>query len=151
MENDSKEFVLANETFMQDVLAKLKFVSKIKIGEKIDVDSLTMVSANSWGSSVYRTYRTILWTEESRDVSHDFLQKLTDDAFELTRTYLSQKEEYYKVLGNKILLAILESVKGIQNLIKTYANDRLYVSKLETLIQVLQAKSRDINNHFPIK
>ncbi len=144
MELDHRQFsVEISESLVLDALSKLGFVSKIKMGEKIDVASLTIVSAHSWGSSAYRT---ATWGAESRDVSYEFLQKLVDDSVQLVKMYLGEKKEYYQTIGVKLVLGLLECIPGIQNLAKTYHDDRLYVSKLETLIEIIKTKTRDIDN-----
>lgn len=143
MEHQNTFPTLINETLALDLISKLTFVSTVKVGEKIDVSSLTIVSASWFPSNVYR--RAV---GENRNDLYDFLSGLVMRGFELAKAYLLQTDEYHKVIGNKIIEALLKSNSGLKNLIKTYELDRLFAAKLITLGDLIKTKSADINRYF---
>ena len=107
----------------KEIESKLRFVSKIQVGEKIDINSLQVVSALSWGTSLYRT---IYARNESRYSTLNWLSQLFNDAFELSKFYLSKKDEFCKIIGNTLLKIIKDCIVGITNLSKTYEDDRYF-------------------------
>ena len=60
------------ERSVQDIVSKLKFISKIKEGELVDVHSLTVMEAGV-PTSIYRTFFT---RSESRKITLDFLRDI---------------------------------------------------------------------------
>jgi hypothetical protein len=126
---------------VQDVISKNKFVAKIKVGEKIDVRSMTIISASSWGSSAYRT---IIARDESRESTLAFLQSLTNSSLELACSYFKKDEEYFDIIGKLIITSIKDTIPGLNNLSKTYELDRYYVSELDTLVQMIETKTSDV-------
>ena len=129
---------------VQDIVSKLNFISKIKEGEILDVSRLTLMEQN-WGTS---TYRTIFARGESREKSLDFFQSVIDKAFNLSSRYLSSNDAFSREIGQLIFEAIQKSKTGLNNHIKTYKNDRMYTSKIETLISTLDTRSNDIQREF---
>jgi hypothetical protein len=120
---------------VQDVLSKLKFISTIKPGEKIDVASLS-VQPNTL---MARLYRSVLARGESRVATLEFIQQTLDRAFAFVINYEDDEGPAAptSTLRRMLLEAISGSKAGIMSLAQTYKDDRMYVSRVETLVQTL--------------
>jgi len=130
-----------DEQIIQDVISKLTFIAKLKKGERVNVQSLTLME-KGWGTSAYRTYRTVLSPkEESREVTLNFFRDITNKAFELADKYLPSGDNYFRDIGFMIVDAIEESGVGIIKHARGYKDDRMYVSRSETLARTLRTKS----------
>jgi len=140
-----KSFVVdGSERSVQDIISKLKFIAKIQDGEKLDVCSLTL-HKDTLGTSLYRT---IVARDESRDRALEFIRCVIGEAFDLASKYRRKEESFFKKIGEMIILALKESRAGLLNLTKTYELDRMFVSKLETLMVTLDTKTEDLQNRL---
>lgn len=149
MENEklAKRFLMdGSEQTVQDIVSKLQFIARIKSGEKVDLYSLQLVSAESWMNSAYRTF---ISRGESRDATFEFIKANINRGFELAHMYLTRKQEYFCNIGCMIIKAIIDAKSGINNISKTYATDAMYVSEIHTFINIVNSKLTDINRQFP--
>ena len=145
MESSMKSFVIdGSERSVQDVVSRLKFISKIQEGEKIDVQSLVLCEPGTKTS----LYRTLIARNESRERSLEFFRNTIGEAFELATKYLHRKEIFFKEIGGMIITALQECKIGLKNSTKTYADDKMFISKIDTLISTLNTKSRDLNRQL---
>lgn len=150
-ESTLKSFVIdGSERSVQDIVSKLKFISKIKEDEVVDVTSLSLAE-KGWATSAYRTYRAIIARDnESRDDTLEFFRQVTEKAFDLAGKYLTSNDVFYQEIGTMIINALQESKVGISNHAKTYKKDRMHVSKIETFITTLDTKSADLRRRVAI-
>jgi len=145
MEGSMKSFVIdGSERSVQDIVSKLKFISKIKEGEKVDVQSLTLCESGL-GTSLYRTF---VARGESRENALEFIRSIILEGFNLASKYLKKPEKFLKDIGKMIIDALHESRAGLVNLTKTYQADRMYVSKVETLMSTLETKTCDLQRQL---
>ena len=134
-----------SERSVQDTVSKLKFLAKIKEGEKIDVQSLQVVTADSWGS---RLYRTLIARGESREATLEFVRGVVGEAFDLATRYITREDDFFRQVGDMIIQALQESKQGLSNLTETYKDDRMYTSRIDTLIGTISTKTGDIQRQF---
>lgn len=144
---------------IQDVLSKLKFLSKIDKHEKLDVASLSLV-ADTWYINLYRRIkefcadRNIYWkTSESRKVSLEFIKTTANEALKLAGDLLSRENRSGTLnisLGQMIITTLNGLDPGIQGLKKTYAEDRMFISQVETFEQLLRVKILELGRMIPI-
>lgn len=147
---NARNFIVdGSDRSVQDTVSKLKFISKIREGEKLDVQSLRM-SPDTWATSLHRTF---LSRGESRDVTLEFIRGVIAEAFELAAKCLTYESDdraahegsqFFDEIGNLIIRSLQESKVGIENLAKTYNDDRLFSSKLDTLTSTLDSKTVDL-------
>lgn len=146
---------------VQDVISKLRFLSKIDKHEKLDVASLSLV-ADTWYNNLYRlvkyvaAIRGIYWkSEESRKISLEFIKTTTSEALNLAKELFSQSPQLDNgvnlntSLGHMIITTLEELGPGIQGLKKTYANDGMFISQVETFEDVLKAQIQDLQRFAP--
>lgn len=118
----------------KDVIKKLKFISKIEPGERINVSSVSTANNNLF-SSVYRSI-----FKESRAKTFQFLNDVIDRSFELVILYQESKKTSDRITCSHIFDDLLSSIKGLKNLQMTYSDDRNFYCDVETLIGSIFAR-----------
>ena len=119
-----------------DISARLKFISQISENEKINVQTRQIVP-NSWWTTVVRTLRG-----ETRYLSYQFVSSAVHDSFVWLDLYMHDSP----VLAHQIVDDLRKVVYGIKNLQTTYSSDRMLVSQLVTLNQLIETKLSFIDN-----
>jgi hypothetical protein len=128
-----------NEKLVENTLTNLKFISKIEKYEKVNVSNKT-ISKNDYQDRLYRT----LIIRENKDDTMDFLRDTINDGISLAVHFSEMDTEFYKNISKIIIKHLSESKKGIESLCETYSTDRLFVSKLNTLIETLNIKGKEL-------
>lgn len=141
---------MSNERWLsdvQDVVSKLKFLSKLQPGEKLQVNGLSIVE-NSWFGKIYRhltskgkTAKEIL---ESREISLTFINELCELALKIAFSVVDKDGRCQHEVWVMILSSLKEFQPGVRNLMISYETDRLFVSKVETFIDLLNAKIKEL-------
>lgn len=130
MENNEDEYI--------NTVSKLKFISKIEPGEKIDTQSLTIVSY----SLATRFYRCLFSRGESRETTFKFINEIVTKAFNLLYHYTSSDiDNENSTRINEIITSLEKSITGLKNLVETYYTDRMYTSRIDTLINSIVSKT----------
>lgn len=130
----------------RDVMKKLKFITLIESGERINVSSIS-TSQQSWFSSIYRSI-----FKESRAKTFQFLNDVIDRSFELIFLYKESKKLSDKISCYQILEDIMNSITGIRNIQQTYIEDRNFFCEMETLLASIFARLAEIyqNNELEL-
>lgn len=128
------------EVAVQDSISRLKFIASLRPGEKIDVGTLSVQ-----GNSAYeRACRTLFARGGSRAATFDFVKHTLDTAFELACTYLAYDDKFRQKIGKMLIESIASSMPGIDSLAKTYADDRMFVSRIETMVETMTVKTGEL-------
>lgn len=131
-----KNFVIDNsDVTVYDIISKLLFLSKIKEGEKINTEDF-YVEETSWFTTLRRTF----FRNQSRSKTLEFIKNLTDSALDIASKCSSSNVDLHRNIGNYIIDSLEQSKTGLLNLTKTYEDDRMFVSKMQTLIGILDEK-----------
>ncbi len=128
-----------------DVIAKLKFISKLKPNEKINTQSLTVIASDYITS---RLYRTFMERAESRTSVHEFIRNLVDTALTLAQIHLTKEADEQFQLGKLLITSVEEIAPGLKSLKITYEDDRMLVSRLETIVEQYQKKIIHLKNTY---
>lgn len=126
-----------------EIISNLKFIAKIKIGEQINVDSLSICNRN-FLSGVYRSLHG-----ESRDKTFDHICLTIKRAFEKLQAFIGSDRFSDKMLCINLIQNLVYSIDGLNNLKETYKEDRSFVCNLETLIENIQNKLDEIKESKP--
>ena len=135
---------IQNET-VRTMILHLKFLSKIKSNEKINVKELFVRDDNLIIQRLFRTIRnwSIFFSNadvvESNDATLTFIKDTITTTLRLIQTY--QTSDDYKRRIAMLLTENLEASKsGIRNLIGTYHTDRRFTSEAEAVLQILETR-----------
>jgi hypothetical protein len=118
-----------------ETLSKLRFLAKIRPGEKIDVPSLTM-SEDTWRTRFYRTF----FSGQSRQSTYGFLAETFDVADALAKECKTSLNEHSLSYFSMLLESMKAAREGCSNLLNTYNEDRMYVASLQTLLDTVDVK-----------
>jgi hypothetical protein len=120
-----------------DVVSRLRFLGKIKSNEKLDVNVLRLRSNNAY-TRLQRTYRSYVLQDEKscRTATLDYITATFDKAFELLISVSNTETYKFPLLVN----GVRDAITGVEQLRETYADDRMFVARLQTLIDVSTAK-----------
>ena len=121
-----------------EVITRLKFISMVKRDEKINVKNMYIQPKNMF-TSISR-----LFNQESRDTTLNFLTMTFNRVFEIITYYTYTQKQVDKILIISILNDLNLSINGLKNLQYTYSDDRLFVCHIETLIEMINSKIREI-------
>lgn len=139
---------VGGEEIVRKTISKLVFISKIQESDVIDTRTMT-INKNTWDNRLYRTIMNFLTRGESRQTTLNFIILTFKEAFDLVYRYKdfeSKKvtDTFYKDIIDQIIAAVKDSKIGLTSLKKTYMNDSMFVSEIETLIKLIDAKLKDV-------
>lgn len=128
-----------------EIMTRLKFIGKLKKGEKINVKSLTVEKIN-WITRAWRTVKGFTNQAEGRDSTLVFLTTTYNRVFDIIQLSLTDKNPD-KFLCINLIRDIGSSFEGLRNLKATYtddSDDRLFSSHMDTLIELIQIKLKKL-------
>ncbi len=126
---------------VEDIISRLKFISKIQKNEKVNVKSM-MVQGDTLLARISRTFIN----SDNRNNTFNFITNTIKRGFEILTLYGNQHTNFSKTMVDNVLVDIEGCLKGLENLKTTYQDDVMYCCKLETLIQDINARLQDFPN-----
>jgi hypothetical protein len=133
----------------QDIISRLRFLSKIKKGERLNVGELSVVGT-TWFDKLQRAWTSMGANadlgeiREGRKKSLIFITELYDSGLKLAKSMISESSSYNTDIWDMLLRSMKEAQPGIMNLMNYYESDRLYISEVETFMDVLNARIHDL-------
>ena len=130
----------------QEIISKLKFIGKIKKGEKINTRHM-YVQPDGLSTSIIRTF---IYRDNRGNVLN-FCQETISRAFELLVTYERSEKNTEQVLFGHLLTDLQHATNGLANLKFTYIADTKFCCDMDTLLQIITARldgyiSKDIES-----
>jgi hypothetical protein len=130
----------------QEIISKLKFIGKIKKGEKINTRHM-YVQPDGLSTSIIRTFIY----QDNRGNVLNFCQETISRAFELLVTYERSEKNTEQVLFGHLLTDLQQATNGLANLKFTYIADTKFCCDMDTLLQIITARldgyiSKEIEN-----
>lgn len=116
-----------NMDTIEETISRLKFISHIEVGEKINVKTLTRQS-NSIGTTISRT----LLYPDNRVNTMNFIRNVINRVFDIIDHNLRKNN---KVLVKRIINDLVLSKKGLLNLKLTYETDTKFGCDIEVFIE----------------
>ena len=128
----------------QEILTKLKFLSKVDKGEKINIKEMSLQN-ESFFTKLSRTF----WNVDNRNNTMNFIQNTITSAFNLTILLLKSDNIGDRQICHTIIEDIIQSKKGISTLKSTYADDTYFCCGIDTYIQMIDAHISELKNTHP--
>ena len=125
-----------------EAISNLKFISRIKSGEKINVKFM-YVQQDGIVTKISRTLQF-----ENRQHTLNFIRSTISRSFEIIATYSSSKLDSELHTATNVVSDLKLSKHGIQNLKETYANDVKFSCDMDTILQEIDARLIDIKDSF---
>jgi hypothetical protein len=129
------------DKIVQAVLGKLRFLSKLRPGERINVDTLAVYTG--WYTEKVRRW----WHDAGRKATIRFLQETFREAFNLANKYVDKPDR--NKLGEIVLSEIENAYAGIKALKATYISDLGFQAKAEALEKVSCARVQELRKKIP--
>jgi len=137
---DAPEEILDKNQY--DIITKLKFLSKMQVGDKINVDELKL-ERNGFILGMKRR----LWTIDNRQNGERFVRGVIEGGLEemkrLTQKSGGKREE---VIGRGLLIEMRGALKGVRTLKGTYSEDTYYCCGIDTYIELIEACMLEYDN-----
>jgi len=124
-----------------DVIPKLKFISKLNKGDKINVKNL-YIQQNNFMDKINRTFFNI----DDRTNTLIFVSNTLKKGFELYLEHVDNPSPFDVILCQNIVADLKNSKNGMLNLKETYSDDIMFVCKIDALIEETDAKLAQIQN-----
>ena len=129
----------------EEIISKLKFLSKVQKCEKINVNGL-FVQLDGLKTTVSRT----IWNPDSRQNTLTFIESTINKSCTLIDLYLRSEKSSEVQMGKNILKDLNDSKVGIANLKHTYSDDVMFCSKIDTFLQIIDAKIIELQGKYYI-
>lgn len=132
---------------VESTISRLKFLSRVEKGDKINIKTLSIERNSNWWSSMKRFVFS-----ENRNTCFEFIQTTFNQAFDVLISTIQTKNAMNDCFAVQILSDIQNAKTGVGNLQHTYENDHMYASQLSVLIESADRKTQDlISNHSFLK
>lgn len=131
-----REFhVSGNEQKFQQIISELKFLSKVKPLQKINVSTKEILS-NTYNE---RFRRTLLRTED-KIATLNYVRKVINESIDQLYFFKSLTDPFYHQLGEIIKKEIMAARHGIESLSRTYSSNDALSSDFESIITSINVK-----------
>ena len=130
----------------EDIVPKLKFISRLNKGDKINVKNL-YIQPNNFINKISRSFIHI----DDRTNTLIFVINTVKKGFDLFLQHIDNKNPFDNILCQNILYDLKNSINGLLNLKETYVDDIMFVCKIDSLIEEIEAKLIEINNKYDMK
>jgi len=138
-----REFhVSGNEKKFQKIISELKFLSKVKPGQKINVSTKELIN-KSYFDVFYRSY---LRGAENKHITLEYVSRIINESIDQLYFFKSLKDPFYHQLSDIIKQEIINSKKGINSLITTYIKFDELSSEYESIITSINVKLQIIKH-----
>lgn len=114
--------------------SKLKFIARIKEGDKINVRHLYVQPAG-WLTRLARTFIS----QDNRMNTLSFIEDTIKRSFDIITLCQYSSKSADRTLISNVINDIEASIQGMSNLKITYIDDTMYCCKIDTLIEYTQA------------
>jgi len=126
-----------------DIIPKLKFISRLNKGDKINVKNL-YIQSNNFFNKISRSFFHI----DDRTNTLIFVNNTVKKGFDLFLQHIESSNPFDSILCQNILYDLKNSINGLLNLKETYGDDIMFVCKIDSLIEEIQARLIDIDNKY---
>ena len=131
---------MSNNTFAE-LLSNLKFLSKIKKDQKINVRDM-FIQENNWTTSISRT----VYKVDNRKNTLHFIQNLITTSFSTCKSLINSDIKSDNTMAQSLLKGLLNSRNGIENLKYTYKDDIHFACILDTIIENINVQITEFND-----
>jgi hypothetical protein len=128
-------FISGAEESVEKINSKLKFIAKIKGGEKVDVKSCTIHKDDMF----FRARRTI-WDRETKLDTFNFIRETYNNAVEQVYYYKKFDDDFRRNIVKNIITNIYSSFEGLKALMDTYSKHEKFTADLESLMETTRTK-----------
>jgi hypothetical protein len=127
----------------EDIIPKLKFISRLNKGDKINVKNL-YIQPNNFINKISRSFIHI----DDRTNTLIFVSNTIKKGFDLFIQHIETNNPFDNILCQNILYDLKNSINGLLNLKETYGDDIMFICKIDALIEEIEARLVEIENKY---
>ena len=132
---ESPRYIINRMDNNQEIISRLKFIGKIKKGEKINTRHLYVQP-----DGVATTFSRTFIQQDNRGNALNFCQETVARSFELLVTYERSDKKSDKVLFQHLLKDLQLATSGLTNLKFTYISDTKFCCDIDTILESINAR-----------
>jgi len=129
-----------------DIIPKLKFISRLNKGDKINVKNL-YIQSNNFINRISRSFFHI----DDRTNTLMFINNTIKKGFEFFSKHVENNNSFDNIVCQNLLYDLKNSTNGLLNLKETYSDDIMFICKIDSLIEEINARLIEINNKYNMK
>jgi len=122
----------------KEIISRLKFIGRIRKGEKINVQNMHVQPCGF----ITTLSRTII-SQDNRANTLNFIHNTVVKAFELLDQYKKSDTESNKVMSEHIIKDLNCAKNGLESLKDTYISDVKFCCDMDTILQTIDSKLID--------
>lgn len=128
----------------QEIVSRLKFIGKIKRGEKINTHHM-YVQPEGIMTLVKRTF----WDHDNRNNALTFIQDAISRGFELLITHNRSDKESGRLLAMNLAKDLRDASIGLVNIKATYLDDTKFCCDIDTILEYITARLSHFTTNYP--
>lgn len=129
----------------EDIIPKLKFISKLNKGDKINVKNM-YIQPNNFINKVSRSFFHI----DDRTNTLYFVTNTVKKGFELFYQHVDSNSNFDIIFCENIYNDLKNTIRGLLNLKETYSEDLMFTCKIDALIEEIDARLHDTEKKYNI-
>lgn len=137
---------MANHAIIDDVIPKLKFIARLKKGDKINVKNMYVQPM-----TLYNRIDRSFFNHDDRSNTYLFVADVIKKGFDLFSQHVSSVTPYNEILCANIFTDIQNTKQGLIHLKETYNDDMMFTCKIDSLIEDIHARLTELAVKHKIK
>jgi len=130
----------------KEILSRLKFIGRIRKGEKINVQHLCVQP-----QGIFTAISRFLFNQDNRSNTINFIQDTIFKAFTLLKEYKDSEEKSETLMSEYMVRDLISAKGGLNSLKQTYASDVKFCCDIDTLVQIIETKLYRESNQESVK
>jgi hypothetical protein len=127
----------------KEVISRLKFISRINKGEKINIrNAYPFVQQDDLPTKISRTF----YNKDNRGNALNFVRSTVMRSFEIVSTYRNSERQSDRVTCRHIIADLRRAKEGINNLKQTYIADTMFCCEMDTILQGIDAQLAELDD-----
>jgi len=126
-----------------DIIPRIKFISKIQKGEKINVKHMQLVQDNI----ITKITRSFI-NNDTRSNTFTFIHTTIKKGFEILMMHIVNDHPFDRALCQNLVNDLRQCKTGMLNIKDTYIEDLMFCCKMDALIEETDARIQDIESKF---
>jgi len=130
----------------EDIIPKLKFISRLNKGDKINVKNM-YIQQNNFIDKLSRSFFHI----DDRTNTLYFVTNTIKKGFELFCQHIESNDDFDVIFCQNIYNDLKNTINGLINLKETYIEDVMFTCKIDALIEEIEARLHETQKKYNVK
>lgn len=126
-----------------DIIPRIKFISKIQKGEKMNVKHMQIVQ----DSLLAKIIRSFIHND-TRSNTFIFINTTIKKGFEILMMHINKDDQFDRSLCQNLINDLRHCKVGMQNVKDTYIEDLMFTCKMDALMEETDARIKDLETKY---